>query len=90
MTKRTTLQQRIKYCEERTARLKQQLNRFTRKRDTRRKVVAGACVLGHAAYNPVLRTMLVSILDEGLTRSDDRELFPDLLPAPQKDGDPAP
>jgi hypothetical protein len=50
-----------------------------RKRDTRRKVVAGAVVLAHAGCDPAFRHMLCGVLLERLSRPQDRALFTDLL-----------
>ncbi len=50
-----------------------------RKRDTRRKVVAGAVVLGFAGVDPGFRRQLRLLLQENLTRPHDRALFTDLL-----------
>ena len=46
-----------------------------RKRDTRRKILAGACVLDRAAKDQVLERHLKEILDAFLTKPKDRELF---------------
>ena len=49
-----------------------------RKRDTRRKILAGACVLDRADKDPVSARHLQEILDAFLTKPQDRALF-DLL-----------
>ena len=53
-----------------------------RKRDTRRKILAGACVLDRADKDPVSARHLKEILDAFLTKSQDRALF-DLPPRPK-------
>jgi hypothetical protein len=50
-----------------------------RKRDARRKIVAGAVVLAHAEHDPVFRRTLCLVLQEHITRSHDRALLVDLL-----------
>ena len=49
-----------------------------RKNDTRRKVIAGALALEHLEKNPGghFATQLVALLNEYVTRSADRALFP--------------
>lgn len=51
----------------------------SRKRDTRRKVVAGAVVLGFAEHDPAFRGTLQGLLRQNLTRPHDRALFADFL-----------
>jgi hypothetical protein len=50
-----------------------------RKRDNRRKIIAGAVTLSHAASDPNFRRALRLVLQEHLTRPSDRALFADLL-----------
>ena len=50
-----------------------------RKRDARRKIVAGAVLLAHAGRDPAFRHLLCAVLHEHLTRPQDRALFRDLL-----------
>jgi len=50
-----------------------------RKRDTRRKVVAGGVVLKHAKHDPDFGRALRDLLRIHLTRPQDRALFPELL-----------
>lgn len=45
------------------------------KRETRRKILAGAAVLKHAAVDPAARSLLWSQLDDMLDENRDRELF---------------
>jgi hypothetical protein len=50
-----------------------------RKRDTRRKVIAGAIVLAHAEHDAEFCRDLSRLLQLHITRPHDRALFPDLL-----------
>lgn len=50
-----------------------------RKRDARRKIVAGAVVLRHAESDPAFRALLQLVLQQHVTRPIDRQLFADLL-----------
>jgi hypothetical protein len=68
-------------------RIRQQLGRETsrnRKRDTRRKILAGAAVLYEAQNNPAYRNNLYDLLNRFLEKTQDRELFglPPLPDAP--------
>ena len=53
-----------------------------RKRDTRRKILAGACVLNRADKDPDAARHLKEILDAFLTKPQDRAVF-DLPPCPK-------
>ena len=46
-----------------------------RKRDTRRKIIAGALVLKHAEIHPAFRETLHELLDKFVERDEDRALF---------------
>jgi len=50
-----------------------------RKRDTRRKIVAGAVALAHAGHDGQFRRDLRRLLQLHVTRPHDRALFADLL-----------
>lgn len=50
-----------------------------RKRDTRRKIIAGALALEHASLDPAFRAAMHKLIDEHVTRDGDRALF-DLSP----------
>jgi hypothetical protein len=50
-----------------------------RKRDTRRKVIAGAVALAHAGHDGEFRGQLCRLLAQHVTRPHDRALFADLL-----------
>src|SRR3954454_24110300 len=68
-------------------RLRTKNEKTARAEDTRRKVIAGALALEHAARNPGsdFARLMVRLLDE-YARPQDRRLFGDLL----SDGSPAP
>lgn len=57
------------------------LRQAERKRDTRRKIIAGAVVLEHASQNPQFQTHLNSLLRRFVTRPQDLELFELTTPA---------
>lgn len=60
------------------ARIRKEQNREStrqRKRDTRRKILAGAAVLDQAGKNPAYKANLYRLLDRFLIRKTDRELF---------------
>ena len=46
-----------------------------RKLDTRRKIIAGALALEHASIDTAFGATLSKLLDEHVTRPDDRKLF---------------
>ena len=50
-----------------------------RKRDTRRKILAGAVALAHAAHDPAFAAALRAALDAALSKDADRDLFQDWL-----------
>lgn len=50
-----------------------------RKKDTRRKIIAGALALEHASTNPEFRAALHRLIREHVTREGDKALF-DLSP----------
>lgn len=50
-----------------------------RKKDTRRKIIAGALALEHAKTNPAFRKELDSLIARHVTKDEDRGLF-DLKP----------
>lgn len=53
-----------------------------RKRDTRRKILAGAVVLNQAEENETAKARLWKLLDQALVKDRDRELFD--LPATEE------
>lgn len=46
-----------------------------RKLDTRRKIIAGALALEHASIDQAFGTALKRLIDQHVTRPDDRKLF---------------
>ena len=73
------LEQQKQQIANRIARLRTIESTKERKRDTRRKILAGACVLDLAAKDPDSARHLKEILDAFLERDRDRALF-DLPP----------
>ena len=78
--KRATLEAAIK-------RLRAAASATERKRDTRRKLLVGAVVLGAADRGEMPRAALTALLDRNLVRPHDRELF--ALPPMAADNAPA-
>ena len=86
MPAQRSLKDQIATLEERRRKLDAQLARLhaagraeARKRDTRRKILAGAAVLNQAEENETAKTRLWKLLDQVLVKDRDRELF-DLSP----------
>lgn len=50
-----------------------------RKRDARRKIVAGAALLAEAAHDPAVRQVVRAVLQARVTRPLDRAVIADLL-----------
>lgn len=50
-----------------------------RKRNTRRKIVAGAALLTEAAHNPAVKQIIRTVLQARVTRPIDRAVIADLL-----------
>lgn len=46
-----------------------------RKKDTRRKVIAGALALEHATHNPSFKETLHKLIADHVERAEDRALF---------------
>lgn len=77
-----TPEQRLAELEAQAAQIKarkQKLNAkiqgVERKKDTRRKIIAGALALEHGAKDPEFAKKLKALLDEYVTRNEERELF---------------
>ena len=77
------LEQQKQQIANRIARLRTIESTKARKLDTRRKILAGACVLDRADKDPASARHLKEILDAFLTKPQDRALFD--LPARSKD-----
>lgn len=60
-----------------------------RKADTRRKIVAGALALEHAKKDDAFGRTLYAVLEQHVTRPDERDLF-GFAPLPQAPADSAP
>lgn len=79
---RRDLKTRIDELKERRARVDAELERLRRqasarerKRDTRRKIVAGATVLAAAAENRKVESWFRKLLEQRVRKPDDRRLF---------------
>lgn len=78
--------EKIAELEEKRSQIEAQIQRHKarlrieeRKRETRRKIIAGALALEHASLNPAFGAQLKKLLQEHVTREGDRALF-DLKP----------
>ena len=78
------LKQRHADLQLRIRREQQKLVRNERRRDTRRKIIAGAIALAEAEVDVKWKRKLFERLDASLNRESDRELFE--LPASLKEG----
>ena len=82
MAAQRSIQDQIRALEDKRRKLDAQLTRLhaagraeARKRDTRRKILAGAAVLNQAEKNDTARASLWKLLDQALVKDRDRELF---------------
>ncbi len=82
MAAQRSLDDQIKALEDRRRKIDSQIARLhaagraeARKRDTRRKILAGAVVLNQADENEAARARLWKLLDQALVKDRDRELF---------------
>jgi vacuolar-type H+-ATPase subunit E/Vma4 len=82
MSTRKTPEQQLEALRQKEARLKAQIQRKAaqvnaakRKRDTRRKIIAGAIALEHMAHDKEFANVLKRLLNEHVTRPEDRKLF---------------
>lgn len=78
--------ERIAELEEKRSQIEAQIQKHKsrlrieeRKKDTRRKIIAGALALEHASIDPAFRAAMHKLIDEQVTREADRALF-DLSP----------
>lgn len=76
------LQEKKAVLEARIAQEQAKLRVRTRKEETRRKVLAGAAVLYNAERDPVFKATVMKMVDEFLSRPDERAAFD--LPARPK------
>ena len=74
-----SLRKRKAEIEARLQQLEQREKSAERKRDTRRKVIAGAYALEHCEFDPDFRATLFGLFRDYVERDGDRELF-DLPP----------
>ena len=82
MGKRKTPEQKLEELKEQKAQLTARINKTQaqvkaqeRKRDTRRKIIAGAIVLEHAKMNSDFNNDLMELLNKHIKRPEDRKLF---------------
>lgn len=79
---RKTPEQRLEELEAKERQLKARIQKQKaqvrgeeRKRDTRRKIIAGAIALEHMAHDIAFREKMGALIQEHVTRPEDRELF---------------
>ena len=82
MAAQRSLDEQIKALEDRRRKIDSQIARLhaagraeARKRDTRRKILAGAVVLNQTDENEAAKARLWKLLDQALVKDRDRELF---------------
>lgn len=82
MTTRKTPEQQLQDLTVKEAQLKARIQKKRaqvrgqeRKRDTRRKIIAGALALEHMSHNAAFNQTMKQLLHEHVTRQDDRKLF---------------
>lgn len=75
------LQRRKAEIDARLSQLRAREKSAERRRDTRRKVIAGAYALEHCNFDPAFKATLYGLLDQYVERPSDRELF-ELGPKP--------
>lgn len=73
------LEQQIAEQEARLNRLKQRQKAEDRKRDTRRKIIAGSLALKHCETDAQFEQTLMKVIDRSLVKEQERSLF-DLPP----------
>ena len=79
---RKTPEEKLQSLEQKEAHLKAQISKTRavvkgqqRKRDTRRKIIAGALALEHADQDERFGQALKRLLEQHVTRPEDRKLF---------------
>ena len=82
MTKRKTPEQQLEELTIKEAQLKARIQKkkaqvrgAERKKDTRRKIIAGALALEHATQDQQFQATMTKLLNEHVTRPEDRKLF---------------
>lgn len=82
MSTRKTPEQQLDELLQKEARLKAQIQKKSaqvrgaeRKKDTRRKIIAGALALEHARQHPEFNEYFKKLLKQHVTRPEDRKLF---------------
>ena len=76
------LRERQKQLQAQLAALEARKKADARKRETRRKIVAGGAVISHAEIDPAFREMLREVLQKAVTRDIDKAVIGDLLAGP--------
>ena len=69
------LQQKEAQLQARIQKKKAEVSKMNRKRDTRRKVIAGALALEHMSHDPKFAATMQRLLGQNVTRPEDRKLF---------------
>lgn len=82
MARRKTAEEQLEALEKKKSQLDAQIQKkrsavraAERKRDTRRKIIAGALALEHSAIDVEFGRKLNRLLQEHVTRPEDRKLF---------------
>ena len=82
MTKRKTPEQQLEELTQKEAQLKARIQKkkaqvrgAERKKDTRRKIIAGALALEHMAHDNQFNATMQRLIKEHVTRPEDRKLF---------------
>ena len=69
------LQQKEAQLQARIQKKKAEVSKMNRKRDTRRKVIAGAIALEHMGHDQHFAAAMQRLLAQHVTRPEDRKLF---------------
>lgn len=82
MGKRRTPEEQLQELEKKQDQLKARISKKRavvrgqeRKKDTRRKIIAGALALEHMAHDKQFQATMARLLEEHVERPQDRELF---------------
>lgn len=82
MGTRRTPDEQLEELRQKEAKLKAQIQKkqaqvraAERKRDTRRKIIAGAIALEQTEHDPAFAAKFLALLKEHVTRPEDRKLF---------------
>lgn len=82
MAKRRTPEEQLADLEKKEGQLKARIqkkkaevSKANRKKDTRRKIIAGALALEHMSHDPAFAKAMTKLIKEQVTRPEDRKLF---------------